>query len=378
MNDFIALIMIIVVYFLPYFFIFTLIKLSAGSLGKLQAGLDSINDRTKKSGLFGLKDKAKADREAFRDQKKRNAFQKLANDEFRGRGAKFSRWNARRQAGVLPIMGAGKTVKQSNRRREELAVQKGIQESIEEENLADKTIAMKAENIQADWKNSGELDRRGRSLLVEKATIGSVEEKRAAMQMLTNWGDASGMQQVIDHFESGAVTDNASMKEYFKAKGSNDFARQFMSKRSDWIKRDNEAADPRMRPGPAYDTFGAAELARYHSSGIEYTDQAGNIQQGEFVKYLEALEQKAKAPGASTKDIQKYDEFVIRMGSSLQQMLVDPEARTAASANATTLKGYKAHLTRHLEEVATRTHSEGATAGYLTLEDHISSDGTIK
>ncbi|HPD99182.1 MAG TPA: hypothetical protein PKV52_02845, partial [Candidatus Saccharibacteria bacterium] len=149
-------------------------------------------------------------------------------------------------------------------------------------------------------------------------------------------------------------------------------------KRSDWIKQNNEAADPRMRPAPAYDTFGAAELARYHSSGIEYTDPSGATRHGDLITYLETLEQNAKAPGASTEDVEKYDEFVSRMGSGLQQMLNDPEARTAASANATTLKGYKTYLTRHLEEVATRTHSEGATAGYLTLEDNIDSNGTIK
>ena len=56
MNDFIALIMIIVVYFLPYFFIFTLIKLSAGSLGKLQAGLDKAGQVVKDSYTLSLHD----------------------------------------------------------------------------------------------------------------------------------------------------------------------------------------------------------------------------------------------------------------------------------------------------------------------------------
>ena len=59
MNDFIALIMIIVVYFLPYFFIFTLIKLSAGSLSKIQAGLDKAGQMTKDSGrLKSLRENA--------------------------------------------------------------------------------------------------------------------------------------------------------------------------------------------------------------------------------------------------------------------------------------------------------------------------------
>lgn len=42
MNDFIALLMIIVVYFLPYFLIFKLIKFSSGALGKIQGALDGV------------------------------------------------------------------------------------------------------------------------------------------------------------------------------------------------------------------------------------------------------------------------------------------------------------------------------------------------
>ena len=62
-NDFLILIMMIAVYFLPYFLIFKLIKLSTGALGKIQGALDGIQNKGKSSGMFGLKDRAKIAKE---------------------------------------------------------------------------------------------------------------------------------------------------------------------------------------------------------------------------------------------------------------------------------------------------------------------------
>ncbi len=101
MNDFIALIMIIVVYFLPYFFIFTLIKLSAGSLGKIQAGLDKASQMTKDSGrVKSLKDRAKEDAQTRRQSKatdKLNNANAILSDDG---ASKFSRLRARTSRNV--------------------------------------------------------------------------------------------------------------------------------------------------------------------------------------------------------------------------------------------------------------------------------------
>ena len=113
MNDFIALIMIIVVYFLPYFFIFTLIKLSAGSLGKLQAGLDKAGQVVKDSGrVKSFRDRAKESGAANRQRKatdRLNDANAVLNDEsstrFRRMRARASKTSARSTLGQLSASG---------------------------------------------------------------------------------------------------------------------------------------------------------------------------------------------------------------------------------------------------------------------------------
>jgi hypothetical protein len=144
-----------------------------------------------------------------------------------------------------------------------------------------------------------------------------------------------------------------------------------MGKRADWIKSNDTAPDVRLKPGPAYDTFGAKEYATYHSSGVNGADTA-------LVKYLDVLKENATKVGADPKDIKKYNEYVSRMGASFEQMMTDPEARTAASANPETMAAYKNFVLKHMQDVARSTRSEGAINGADILTNKINPDGTLK
>lgn len=82
MNDFFVLLMMMLVFFLPYFFIFTIIKMSTGALGKIQGGLDSLGNKAKGTGYFGIKDRQKEKKEqsawAFNKNMRKAAREKSA------------------------------------------------------------------------------------------------------------------------------------------------------------------------------------------------------------------------------------------------------------------------------------------------------------
>lgn len=92
MNDFFVLIMIILVYFLPYFLIFKLIKFSGGVLGKLQAGIDGVSSKAKNSGYFGVKNRAK-------EAKENSAWSQMMANRKENRMHNYQQKNARRISG---------------------------------------------------------------------------------------------------------------------------------------------------------------------------------------------------------------------------------------------------------------------------------------
>lgn len=105
--------MIIVVYFLPYFFIFTLIKLSAGSLGKIQAGLDKAGQVVKDSGrVKSFRENAKKSGAESRKQKNLDKIARynttLQGDDgsYKKTMARLGRANARSSLGTLGASGA--------------------------------------------------------------------------------------------------------------------------------------------------------------------------------------------------------------------------------------------------------------------------------
>ncbi len=84
--------MIILVYFLPYFLIFKLIKFSGGILGKLQSSIDGVGNKAKGSGMFGLKNRAKEARE-------NSAWSQMMANRKENRMHNYQQRNARRIGG---------------------------------------------------------------------------------------------------------------------------------------------------------------------------------------------------------------------------------------------------------------------------------------
>jgi hypothetical protein len=375
MNDFIALIMIIVVYFLPYFFIFTLIKLSAGSLGKIQAGLDSINAEqsqvVKDSGrVKSFRENAKKSGAESRKQKNLDKIARynttLQGDDgsYKKTMARLGRANARSSLGTLGASGAfGRQLAGQEREGALKNSKVQIQEDMQDHGITDYDDQLDYQVALA----------KGQATYVIKN--GSRAGATVEVKSYGDFGKQAAAESVMHEGKADRIRDIRTSLAAQGAGGERVWADAMKSEAGTVVK---VAADVAGKP---VDSLRASELAtqdpatlRNIAHELDAAIRAGDTSKAQRLVY---------AADELRKDQNTYvnvnqDEFVIRMGSSLQQMLVDPEARTAASANATTLKGYKAHLTRHLEEVATRTHSEGATAGYLTLEDHISSDGTIK
>lgn len=370
-----------ILYFLPYFFLFKLLKLSGGALSKLQGALDGAGKTIREKGpMKALGEKVKADTEQTKEFKKDEAFKRLA----KGESSRFRNVMDKTATGTSPMLASGKAARGAQKRRDQQAEQKGLQQGLEEENMENKTRDMQADETMAFWRNDGSNG--NRDMLVMAATTGRIAkrdssgavvtetnangetvpamtdasrpQRRAALKQIISNNDAQAMQHVIDHFEQNAdeLTGDAEV-ELNRAMGSNELASSFGQKRPDWIQGNNDHTA--MQGDAAFKKFGGPQLAAFHKSGT-----------GELVKYLSHLRDT---------DSVKYRKTLSRYGAGLTEMISNPDTRAVASGNTEGMENLKNELSTLLEaEINSgRPIDDSMLEGLNVLENNITSDGSV-
>lgn len=327
---------VVVAYFAPIFMISMTYKFAGGAFASMAALGNKLGKQAQGGigkGFNPLSERLKANKQLKAEDRKTRALQDL----HAGNNSLRNRW----RAGTFGVP-LRRSTREAYGRRDDKAQLQGLLSLHEDENLNNKLIDSEAANYRSGWGTAGELvDRPGyssRDFLVQRATTGTVSERRAAMQEVIKRGDVSAWGQIQQHSASLAPG-SAEAVEYNRQRSSGEFAGAFMQKRSDWIKT----------PAGAFGSFGGEGFALSDSSTY-----------AEMNTYLNGLR---------TSNPAQYRQTVERLGTSLDEAITNPQLRAQSVKNADGLAAARGILERHFDNVESE-------AGHGAVS-RISSNGTF-
>lgn len=261
-NGVLEVIVPMLAYISPFFFIPILFKLAGSIFGNITG---MVNNKGK--GVFdrlrgGLDDKAKA-RKTFKDQmgQERTARGAAGQGRLGEFGARFSRAKMRSRGGQ-PITGGALTL--LNRQNVQQRVDSSMATTLsklEQQQVEEETARMSQDGTLND-----------RNALRARAVTGSIVQRRAAINQLINIGDDDGMRFVAD--ASANHADRAVKEMWSKVRSSEDYAKAFKDKAPDLTSSTLDLAFGDIKPSAIPGLSGSTidRIFQHHAANISSAD----------------------------------------------------------------------------------------------------------